>query len=493
MKPTPLAAFFITILASLIMLLPGPGVCQTSQEAHVSGSPNPVGSGARALGMGGAFIGVADDATAASWNPGGLIQLETPEMSIVGSFNQLYEDRHFDQNPGASGKYGLSLRNLNYLSAACPFQLLRKNMIVSLNYQTLYNYNKRHKYNYQYNNHVSSHSDLGPVIIDTATDTGGARLTKYDSDGYLKALSPAIAIQVTPSLSFGITLNYYHPKLGSKWDTSYFDTLNGTLDLEVSTSVGGNPPVTSHSTYAVSWKTWYHDEYRFKTSLNPFGFSKTSYNFGFLWNLNRYLTLGGVYKTPFTAKVAYKETFQSEEYMENVDDPDDATSTISPYTVIADEHQEIDMPASYGLGLACRFSDQFSLALDIYRTDWQDFVLRQASGREVSLITGRDKHTADTKPTHQVRLGGEYLFMLKNKYIVPVRAGLFYDPEPTADEPDDFYGFSLGGGIANGPVVFDLAYQFRWGNNVREMSLGNEVITQDVTQHTVYASLIYHF
>ncbi len=29
-------------------------------------SPNPVGSGARAMGMGGAFIAVADDATAAS-------------------------------------------------------------------------------------------------------------------------------------------------------------------------------------------------------------------------------------------------------------------------------------------------------------------------------------------------------------------------------------------------------------------------------------------
>jgi hypothetical protein len=34
--------------------------------------------------MGGAFIAVADDPTAASWNPGGLVQLESPEVSIVG-------------------------------------------------------------------------------------------------------------------------------------------------------------------------------------------------------------------------------------------------------------------------------------------------------------------------------------------------------------------------------------------------------------------------
>jgi hypothetical protein len=54
------------------------------QDVSIASSPNPVGSGARALGMGGAFIAVADDATAASWNPSGLIQLERPELSIVG-------------------------------------------------------------------------------------------------------------------------------------------------------------------------------------------------------------------------------------------------------------------------------------------------------------------------------------------------------------------------------------------------------------------------
>lgn len=54
------------------------------QQVGIASSPNPVGSGARAVGMGSAFIAVADDATAASWNPAGLIQLDRPEMSIAG-------------------------------------------------------------------------------------------------------------------------------------------------------------------------------------------------------------------------------------------------------------------------------------------------------------------------------------------------------------------------------------------------------------------------
>lgn len=40
------------------------------------------GSGARAMGIGGAFVSLADDATATEWNPAGLMILETPEISF---------------------------------------------------------------------------------------------------------------------------------------------------------------------------------------------------------------------------------------------------------------------------------------------------------------------------------------------------------------------------------------------------------------------------
>ena len=43
---------------------------------NIGAAPLPSGSGARALGQGNAFTAVADDATAASWNPAGLIQLD---------------------------------------------------------------------------------------------------------------------------------------------------------------------------------------------------------------------------------------------------------------------------------------------------------------------------------------------------------------------------------------------------------------------------------
>src|SRR5262249_18832771 len=48
-----------------------------------------LGAGARAFGMGGAFLARADDATAASWNPAGLSYLRRPELSLVGVHSRL--------------------------------------------------------------------------------------------------------------------------------------------------------------------------------------------------------------------------------------------------------------------------------------------------------------------------------------------------------------------------------------------------------------------
>ena len=461
------------------------GYAQTTQEAHVSGSPNPVGSGARALGMGGAFIGVADDATAASWNPGGLIQLETPEASIVLSAEKLIEDGTFTMNPGASGRHDISLYDVNYMSLAYPFTWRNMNMIISLNYQTLYDFGKEREYNYIYNDIKKLTTNYNDEISAYEEEISAPRNIVLETTGYLKTISPAFALQITPTLSVGFTFNYFTPSLGCKWETEYNDYYSGTM-TETAERV---------SEYSISRSIYSRDEFEFESSANPLDIFKgeASYNIGFLWSVNQHITLGGVYKAPFTAEINYREGYGYEWEVVNIADPNDASYSSAPYSIMTSEKQEMEMPASYGIGLAYRFSDIFSMDLDVYRTDWQDFLLRQADGREISLITGEDISETDTGPTYQVRIGAEYLFIIKNKYIVPLRGGIFYDPEPTEDDPEAFYGISIGSGITVGNFVFDAAYQYRWGNGVRKVGLQNEEVFQDVKQHTVYASFIYHF
>jgi hypothetical protein len=85
-----------------------------------------------------------------------------------------------------------------------------------------------------------------------------------------------------------------------------------------------------------------------------------------------------------------------------------------------------------------------------------------------------------------VRLGAEYLWHVL-QVTIPLRTGVFYDPEPGAGDTDDFFGFALGSGLTLGKFLFDIAYVFRAG------TIQSTVTDTTVSQHTFVASVIYHF
>jgi long-subunit fatty acid transport protein len=150
------------------------------------------------------------------------------------------------------------------------------------------------------------------------------------------------------------------------------------------------------------------------------------------------------------------------------------------------------MPVSYGLGCSVRFSDTFLLALDLYHTHWEDYIISYPSGEKISPINNKVKHEADIKNTTQVRLGAEYLVYYKQQ-IFPIRAGIFYDPEPASGRVDDFYGVSLGSGFLLKNSVFDIAYQYRFGEKKDVESLYNQKIYSNVKQHYLYSSIIFYY
>src|SRR4026209_2734400 len=103
-----------------------PLACAATASAQIGVSFNRTGSGARAAGMGNAFIAVADDGTAASWNPAGLSQLRKTEFSLVYSAsrrNQFLEGlRTLDRSAVFTTlKTSSTAANLEFASGALPF------------------------------------------------------------------------------------------------------------------------------------------------------------------------------------------------------------------------------------------------------------------------------------------------------------------------------------------------------------------------------------
>src|ERR1700682_5817669 len=73
----------VLAVAAFLLLFATSLVAQNTDIESLSGLQFNFGNpGARALGMGGAFVGLADDASAAEANPAGLTILRKPEVSL---------------------------------------------------------------------------------------------------------------------------------------------------------------------------------------------------------------------------------------------------------------------------------------------------------------------------------------------------------------------------------------------------------------------------
>lgn len=102
----------ISLLLMLSLTIFGAQLCMAA----------PLGIGARAISMGGAFTAVADDGTAAYWNPAGISQVKmgiTPSVGVQGDFSNLIKiigDQNIDLT-NLEGSYkgtfggGLTLNN----------------------------------------------------------------------------------------------------------------------------------------------------------------------------------------------------------------------------------------------------------------------------------------------------------------------------------------------------------------------------------------------
>jgi long-subunit fatty acid transport protein len=394
--------------------------------------------------MGGAFIGVADDATAASWNPAGLIQLEKPEVSLVYSTMKRDQTYHSTLHPEINSSNSMDTDGINYAAIAYPFQALGRNMVFSLNYQRMYEMNKKVAFNYKWDLGGGSYKD------DTIA---------FYQKGYLYALSPALAVQVRPAFSLGATLNFWRNNLGlNGWENTYRSSGTG--------NVLGNS-----FTDNVVWK------------MNS-RFEGVNANLGALWNVTDAFAIGGVYKTPFDGKIKQEQYFYQSQVL-------GGTPTVSPPQETSND-LTMKMPASMGLGFQYRQSDTLTLALDLYRTQWSQFLIKDPSGNEINPLDGKPISDGRLMDTMQVRLGAEYLFIGNNSTIA-LRAGVFSDPEPSRDKEDKFYGMSLGTGYSTGKFAVDASYQYRQGKDVDGDIAYVQPKSVDITQHTVMLSGIYYY
>jgi len=152
---------------------------------------NITGAGARAAGMGGAFIGVADDATAIVWNPAGLTQLYRSEVSLVARYiadNYKYESTNYPKSVDNQAHF-----IVNFASAAYPF--MNGRLVAAIAYQKQLDW---------YRGWESEEDE-------DESATGGAN-----------TITPGIAFRILPVLSIGFSANIWIGNSDKKTHSNYY-------------------------------------------------------------------------------------------------------------------------------------------------------------------------------------------------------------------------------------------------------------------------------
>jgi long-subunit fatty acid transport protein len=409
------------------------GLCaQLPELSTLPITPEPVGSGARALGQS-AFIAVADDATAASWNPAGLTNLERSEASIVGAWRDITKDYSgsvlFNRDDWRDSQ-------INFMSYAQHLDVGSKDVVISVNYHQVYNFG---------------------VEVNGSTPT----LDSYSrSKGAVSAytLAGGWILNPDPGISVGAGFNWYTQSLCND--------------------------------YAWQVKTMAKEKSGYTITeiadLDTFDdFDGYNFTFGLLWDVDvkpgNLLTLGLVYHTPFTAEV--KRDFVANTTTKLILPPPALPFIISEGTNSWSHDMKIDFPASFGAGANYRITKRLNVAFDVDWKDWSKFKQKYPDGRSTSPIDNS---------AIAYRLGGQYLILSDpdSESVLACRGGTFYEPRPIADESDllPIHGLSTGlGWTVKERFSLDFAYQYRWA----EQDLGNT--DYDYDEHMFLNSLIIYF
>ena len=431
--------YIIGILYIVISVLHSDIVFSQATPAYtlfeMCSSFQPLGAGARATGRGGAFLSNADDATAASWNPGTLIQVKRKyEFSIVKSFINRFENLDFDKNPEATGKNSVNYDDINFASITYPFIAMNRNMVVSLSYQKLYDFNRR--WYLVFNDNVAIYS------FD--------RKIKMYQEGMISSISLSYCFQLDSRFSTGFTINIFDNKLSkNKWkQVSVKDIITKRNDGYVK---------TTHRIEAES-----------------FEFKGYSINIGLLYIISPKINIGAIYKSRILGNLPRIFKIQEEDI------------------VVRKFNEEIELPDSYGIGVSYKFIKNGFIAIDFHFTRWDEFLFRDINGYEISPVTGQLLYKSDVHPATQVRLGIEYKIIDKmKKRAFPLRAGFFYDPAPSHKNPDDIFGLCFGFGYTlNNWYSIDFAYQYRFGNDLYTKIYEERGFSLNLREHKFFVSMI---
>ena len=414
------------------------------------------GDGARAVGTGGAFIAIADDATAVSYNPAGLAQLLRPEGSLV--VQGLTRDLSFTGATGQAGASPTSFEDTQnsdkhsrptFASFAIPWKRDGLNTVLLFSYQRVFDFAFDSALNYLA---TTSGGSTTQAISQSVHQTGGIDL-----------YSVGLGVEVSPRILLGASVNSWQ----GRWNFS---------------------SVSERQTSGISET--------FDSNLSQDSvFRGFNFNLGFIWRSD-WVNVGAVYRSPFTATYTFTDQYTSVSTSTGL-----PSTQASPTTSAA-----IKWPSTLGWGVGLHLDPRVQVTADWSQTSWSK-ARYSATGSSYDQLNWFDfLQASNTRDVRDFHTGVEWIAWRGDSVVLPLRAGYFREPQPIVDpitlEQRVLKGWTVGVGVKVRDLVFDLAYKdardhrqaSRYNTDTPIGGVASTAVgTETLEEKRIYASLIYQF
>lgn len=429
---------------------------------------NFAGVGVRAMGMGGAFVGVADDFTAMYWNPAGLAQMQRREVQVSFLRNSRSNDSIFN---GTAGRSELTNTRFGSLGFVYPYPVYRGSLVLAAGFTRIkdFDWNLKQKSEAEGLNEGRRYQEVSDEF--------------FRHEGELGLWGVSAAVDVSPAVSLGATLGLVS---GEDQTTNEF---NQTYTYPEDKSVEQED------------KSW-----------PVFGRSReiTTDEYG----RSLYAILGAMIRTPrdkpryrlgatFTAGTAHKVRYVfrgllgDAEY--NLVKYEDGTEASTDSEELRDTY-ELALPFEFGVGASAEALPGLTLTGSLHFAEWSQSQYKTEDDSQFRASTSFETQYRDILRYH---LGVEYRVPV---VALDLRVGYYMDPIPFVGPRDldslisappilfeqDRRFITLGTGLLLDEVVqVDLAYVRGTFKQVEEYS--DNVLSEDHTINRLVVGLGYNF
>lgn len=446
------------------------------------------GIGARSLGLGMAYTGVANDYSAIYWNPAGLAQLTMSEFSLGLSHLTFSNKSTFFENDKT---FSTSSTKLNDLGVAYPFPTIKGSLVFAAGYNRINDFagalsfigfnpnssiiqhyaphglptEKSPSGNLAWELYLANVDSLSPnsYIFNSQIQDSVTQIGKILESGGLNNWSAALAFEAAKNLYLGATINL---NTGSyNWQRNYSEK-----DL-------GN--IYNSSRYPFDFTSLYIDQ---TIDATISGFSA---KFGMLYRIGNFTRFGLSIKTPSWLTIEETFTSQGESFFDNGD------NFKYPYNRPSKSTTKYDVvsPFVFAGGFSYILND-FLFSLDLEYTDWTQMEFQNAPEYLMMLNTDIKEIF---QPTLNLKTGVEYEFP---GIGTRARVGFANFPSPYKGDPASFSKKFITAGLSfliQDIVAIDMGYAYGFWNSYRVNYDKTSKVDEKINSHNIITTISYRF